>query len=181
MYPLLPGHDLRRAVLRTQLMHSSQALVLAGILHAGGHHCTPGGSFSVQLGRLVISSHNTEHVGVPERKPSVMSSHQKRWCSSHSPFLIWISPSKTTTGGKNSLKRKKKKKCLVLDLLEIDVLCALGMISLALPQIESFTVTFESLAVRSQSPRKWLYEKPWEAELQEQRPLLKLMLLLLGT
>lgn len=55
------------------------------------------------------------------------------------------------------------------------------MISLALPQIESFTVTFESLAVRSQSPRKWLYEKPWEAELQGQRQLLKLMLLLLGT
>lgn len=55
------------------------------------------------------------------------------------------------------------------------------MISLALPQIECFTVTFESLAVRYQSPRKWLYEKPWEAELQGQRQLFKLMLLLLDT
>lgn len=98
------------------------------------------------------------------------------------PFPNLDLPLKNHHGRKELFKKeKKKKKCLVLDLLEIDVLCALGMISLALPQIESFTVTFESLAVRSQSPRKWLYEKPWEAELQEQRPLLKLMLLLLGT
>lgn len=78
-------------------------------------------------------------------------------------------------------KGSKKRRCLVLGPLEMDVLCAHGMISLALPQMDSFTVTFDNLSVRSQSPREWLYEKPWEAELQRQRPLLKLMLLLLGT
>lgn len=103
-YLLLPGHDLRQAILRTQLMHSNQALVLTGILHAGGHHCTPGGPFSVQLCRLVISSHS--NVSVPERKQSVMSLHQKQWCCfffSHSPLPMWLSPPKATTGGKDSL------------------------------------------------------------------------------
>ena len=65
--------------------------------------------------------------------------------------------------------------------LEMYVLCAHRMTSLALPQMDSFTVTFDNLSVRSQSPREWLYEKPWEAELQRQRPLLRLMVLLLGT
>lgn len=42
-------------------------------------------------------------------------------------------------------------------------------------------MTFDNLSARAQSPMKWLYEKPWKVELQGQKPLFKLLLLLLST
>lgn len=54
------------------------------------------------------------------------------------PFLMSLS--KTTAGGKDS----KKSRCLVLGPFERDVLWAHRIISLAIPQVESFSVTFDT-------------------------------------
>lgn len=158
-------------------MHSNQAVVSLGI-PALGHSHTPGGLFQDPTGLAgdqltldgVCCSTWDAIWDYKDRKNSAFTQH-----SLHSLLSSYGSLSKTETGGKDS----QKGRYLVLGPLEMDVLRVHQKISLALRQIESFTVTVDNLSAKSQSPTKWLYEKSWEVELQGQRPLFKLMLLIL--